>query len=57
MGPHEWLLLAVESAVIVVSLLHIYLELRRRKETQVVRVTIWRIDQTSGVEKKKKCKK
>lgn len=57
MGPHEWLLLAVESAVIVVSLLHIYLELHKRKETQVVRVIFWRIDQTSDVEKQKKRRK
>lgn len=57
MGPHEWLLLAVESAVIVVSLFHIYLELHKRKETQVVRVIIWRIDQTFDVEKQKKRRK
>ena len=57
MGPHEWLLLAVESAVIVVSLLHIYFEVRKRKETKIVRVIFWSFDRSFDVENKKKLKK
>lgn len=57
MHPHEWLLLAVECAVIIVSLLHIYLEVGKRKEKQVVRVIFWRFDQNFGVEKEKQSKK
>ncbi len=45
MQPHEWLLFAVENAVLIVGLLHIYLELRKRKESQ----TVWvRIAPTGG---------
>ncbi|MDP2630627.1 MAG: hypothetical protein Q8P56_04420 [Candidatus Uhrbacteria bacterium] len=40
MQPHEWLLFAVENAVLIVGLLHIYLELRKRKESQTVWVRI-----------------
>lgn len=45
MQPLEWLLFAVESAVLIVGLLHIYLELRKRKESE----TVWvRIGPTEG---------
>lgn len=40
MQSHEWLLFAVENAVLIVGLLHIYLELRKRKESQAVWVRI-----------------
>lgn len=57
MQPLEWLLFAVESAVLIVGLLHIYMELRKKKKTQTVRIIFWRIEQNPGVEKEKNGKK
>ena len=57
MKPHEWLQFAVENAVIIVGLLHIYLELHKRKESQQVRITVWRLDRISDVRKRKNGKK
>lgn len=52
MKPHEWLLMAVEIAVIVVSLLHIYLELHKRKESRPIRIIFWRFESVSDVKEK-----
>ncbi|MBI4599439.1 hypothetical protein HY732_00780 [Candidatus Uhrbacteria bacterium] len=57
MQPHEWLLFAVENAVLIVGLLHIYLELRKVKKSQPVRVKIWRIDLDTDVKEVKNDKK
>ncbi len=57
MKPHEWLSLTVETAVIVVGLLHIYFETRKKQKKHLVRVKIWLIDQNKGVRKKKNDKK
>ncbi len=49
---HNWPLFTVESAVLVVGLLHIYLELRKRKEPLPVRIIVWYIDKSRDVRKK-----
>ncbi len=52
MKPQEWLFLTVDGAVIVIGLLHIYFLLKdTRKESQIVRITLWRFDRTSDVRK------
>ena len=57
MKLHEWLLFAVEGAVIVTGLLHIYLELNKSKKIKSVRITIWRFDRNFDVKELKNGKK
>ena len=54
---HNWPLFAVETAVLVVGLLHIYLELRKKQKPQMVQIKIWRIDLDNDVKEKKNDKK
>ena len=57
MEPLEWLLMAVESAVLIVGLLHIYSDLRKRKESLPIQVRIWYIDTRQDVGKLNERKK
>lgn len=57
MNLHEGLLMAVESAVLIVGLLHIYLELRKRKKSLPIRITVWYIDRKKDVKEEANEKK
>lgn len=54
---HNWPLFAVESAVLIVGLLHIYLELRKKKDPQPIRIRVWVIDRDSDVRRLNEKKK